>query len=373
MKTHETFCDKETLRQFEEALQIAIDEELTVRYGDHPDPLIQKRIREEWHAMECTGTLPDIATLHEISMWLKENGYPYYLQHATGSSFIGYLLGIGSVNPLLPHFYCPKCKKVQWVSDEADGFDLPKDHVCPDDGTTLLVDGHNIPWQMLWGYGDYEPWFYMRITEDAYDGVVQHIQEHWLFSEVQPTPELKTDHFGDKCIFFPRVRIYFSLKPVPDTDDFHSRIVDSKFAADPQSFKLVMDPYGFSYKFRIKLFMRPQNFADLVCLDGMGSRTSKNKLMEFYMCRCMGYRPTDLIAFQDSVYQYLMSHGFVPKDAWKGSLRVRRGQGLPVITRDMELARDKWVLTQCARTRYLNCKANALESIFYRLKLSMKT
>lgn len=372
MKTNEIFYDKENLQQYKEALQIAVDKELLAQYGEYPDPLIQKRIREEWCAVERTGTLPDIATLYEISRWLKDNGYPYYAQHATASGFIGYLLGISSANPLPPHYYCPNCKTVQWVNDEVDGFDLPKGHLCPKDGTALLVDGHNIPWQMLWGHGDHEPRFYIRTVEDAYDDLMQHIQQHRLFSEMQPSPKLTIDHFGNKCIFFPRVQIYFSLKVDSATDDFYNRIVVPQYAADPQNFKSITASYRFSGKLMVKLFS-PQNFGEMVYLDGMASRSNKVDIVEYFMCRYMGYRPTDLVAFRESVYQYLLSHAFAPEDAWQGSLRVCRGQGLPNITREMELARDKWVLSQCTRTRYLNCKADTLERIIYMLKINMKT
>lgn len=361
--------DKKTVSQCEETLRNWVNEEILTRYGNNPDPLILERICEEWNAMERTGTLLDMATLYEISLWLKENGHPYYAQHATGSSLIGYLLGISSANPLPPHFYCPKCKKVQWNFDIADGYDLPKNHICSEDSATLLVDGHNIPWQMLWGYGDYEPWFHIQIVKDAYADLVRHIQQNGRFAQMQAAPQLKEDHFGNKCIFFPRVRIYFSLKPISSASDFCRRTVDPHYASDSKSFRFITDSYRSSGKRMAKRFPS-KSFGDIVYLDGMASRSNKIDPVEYFMCRHMGYHLTDLMVFPEAVYQYLLTHGCMPEDAWRGSLQVRRGRGLPYITREMELARDKWVLSQCVSTRYLHCKADTLERLFYKLKLS---
>ena len=84
----------------------------------------------------------------------------------------------------------------------------------------------------------------------------------------------------------------------------------------------------------------------------------------------MGYTAADMIAFREDVYFYLTEHGFVPKDAWRLSERVRKGRGLELTTSDMELAKDRWVLAQIERTRYLPAKARTLEKLFYATKVN---
>ena len=42
-----------------------------------------------------------------------------------GASFIAWLVNNMSVNPLPPHYYCPVCKKVEFVVDAKCGIDLP--------------------------------------------------------------------------------------------------------------------------------------------------------------------------------------------------------------------------------------------------------
>ena len=42
-----------------------------------------------------------------------------------GSSFIAWLLGATNVNPLPAHYYCPKCKKIEFISNVKCGLDAP--------------------------------------------------------------------------------------------------------------------------------------------------------------------------------------------------------------------------------------------------------
>lgn len=365
MKQHDAVCDFETKREIENALRLAVDDAVLKWYGKNPDAVITRRIREEWHAMECTDTILDMVTLHSISMWLKENGYRYYLGYATGSSFIGYLLEIGSVNPLPPHLYCPSCYKIQWASEHFDGFDLPRDHVCSDDGTTLLCDGHKIPWQTLWGYDDYEPDFRIEVEERAYNDLLQFVRQHWLFREIQGEPALEEDHFKVKCVDILSTRIHFSIKENQIVNGFHEKVVDAAYA------DTVIDSWKRKMTCRRgdKFLMRSGSYADVFSLYGLSIASSKFKLEQYFMCNRMGYHPSDFISVRDDVFDYLTDHGFIPKDAWRGANSVRKGRGLPVITGEMNTAKDKYILSQCEQIKYLGSKAQVLEKIFYQWKL----
>lgn len=59
-----------------------------------------------------------------------------------GSSFIAWLLGATNVNPLPAHYYCPKCKKIEFVSNMKCGLDAP-DKKCSC-GTAYEKDGFGI-------------------------------------------------------------------------------------------------------------------------------------------------------------------------------------------------------------------------------------
>ena len=53
-----------------------------------------------------------------------ENRYFDIRGAQTGASFIAWLLGGTNVNPLPAHYYCPVCRKVEFVSGEKCGIDL---------------------------------------------------------------------------------------------------------------------------------------------------------------------------------------------------------------------------------------------------------
>lgn len=143
--------------KYETEIKKNIDISVRNKYGDNPDEIIVKRIDDEWEAMTRNRVFPDISAFLELTGWLNENGHPYCMRSVSGSSFILYLLGITAGNPLPPHRYCPKCRKVHWEPEFIDGFDIPLNRYCETDGFLLQPDGHDIPWQTVWGYDGFQP------------------------------------------------------------------------------------------------------------------------------------------------------------------------------------------------------------------------
>lgn len=64
----------------------------------------------------------------------------------------------------------------------------------------------------------------------------------------------------------------------------------------------------------------------------------------------MGCSSTNVIAFRDDVYFYLLDHSSLPEEAWRLSERGRKGRELEIVISDMEHARDRWVLEQIEKT-----------------------
>ncbi|NLF48646.1 MAG: PolC-type DNA polymerase III [Acholeplasmataceae bacterium] len=162
-------------------------------YGNPLPPLVKSRMDKELDSI----IRHQFSTIYYISHLLVkkslDDGYLVGSRGSVGSSLVATFMDITEVNPLPPHYLCPKCRfsafkkteeerrlygqtdfeiKIQRLLEHTDcGWDLP-DQNCPVCNTPLHKDGHDIPFETFLGFkGDKVPDIDLNFSGD-YQGVV---------------------------------------------------------------------------------------------------------------------------------------------------------------------------------------------------------
>lgn len=122
-------------------------------YGDPLPEEIQNRLEKELSGIIDNGYSVTYYIAHEIVRRANEAGFVVGSRGSVGSSFAAHMFGITEVNPLRPHYHCPKCKHLEFIDDPdvQSGYDLP-DKKCPICGEKLIGDGQNIPFETFLGF-----------------------------------------------------------------------------------------------------------------------------------------------------------------------------------------------------------------------------
>ncbi|HKM30482.1 MAG TPA: PolC-type DNA polymerase III [Bacilli bacterium] len=158
------------------------------KYGNPLSQYIQDRLDKELKSIIDNN----YATVYYISYLLvkhsKDDGYVVGSRGSVGSSLVATFMEITEVNPLPPHYVCPKChfnafklnseeKKIYHQHQEAakfsevlqnsgTGYDLPE-KLCPVCGTKLEGDGCDIPFETFLGFkGDKVPDIDLNFSSD---------------------------------------------------------------------------------------------------------------------------------------------------------------------------------------------------------------
>lgn len=154
------------------------------KYGDILPDIVRNRLDWELSHIADNGFASLYMYAHLLTKKSHEDGFPTMLRGIGGGSFVAFLAGITDVNPLEPHYLCPKChhadfdtSSVMMTYPGAMAPDLP-DKKCPICGEKLVKEGFNITEETFLGlHGDKEPDFDINFAANYRYKAVNYLEE----------------------------------------------------------------------------------------------------------------------------------------------------------------------------------------------------
>lgn len=366
MKVYINVDHPSVMENADDKLKAACEKALAEKYGEKIPRLMRDRYESELDHIVANGFAPYYILASMLAAKSRELGYLHNLRGCAGGSFIVYLLGISEVNPLPPHTYCPKCKRVEFVDTEEypSGFDLNRRDMerklCPVCGEELVGDGHNIPVEFFAGYdGGKKPTFTFNFATEIQKDMIRYLEElngkdinvlpHSMFAKLKRMEE--STGISARSIRLEDVDIFSffmddDLKGLPFNGDLVREIADKVF---PARFSDLVKILGFAHGKNVWIG-NGETLAGTVCY------------------------PEKLIAHRDDVMLTLIKHGIDRETAFDMAEMVRKGEAGSCLTEELEAVLiehgvPEWYTKSMKKIKYLFPKAHSTEYAINTLRM----
>lgn len=322
-----------------------IERGLREKYSEVPDIFIKQRVNEEWLWFQHSNALSVIALLNDITCRLKSMGISYSPRYFCNASFLLYILDVTKVNPLPPHYYCPKCHSVIWDNFNKCGLDLEKDRLCKNEGSVLQRGGFAIPWET--GFLNRECCFNISLEVRDFDEVIKVLEEFDVKYSATEYQIIETNN----------IVFWFNLS---------DKIKSLGFTFDAFNLENSLSKIRqYAQKVTPELKLEINSFADIIAYMGIlrSSYVDDSKLK--VLINTSNYKPSEILSCREDLYKYCLGYGLEKIDAVRVMEFIRKGKykspNFPVDV--MHKVKDKWLVSLCEDILYLPSKTEIIEDL----------